>query len=394
MATVALFCLSRSLAHASRVVAVARRLTAAGHTCVLHGAPGWLTHPMLQCAGVSVVVHDEPDMDDVLAPSRGKRPGGNPAQVLARALTADRTAIIQSGSSVVIVDNRRSAGLAAEALGIPWLSLTGALLLGPHCALAPTAADVARVCGPVLGIAAADMRQWGRLASLEDAAPVGPQAVPLSPSLRQLIADHGARSRSFAHELCIGDHTLVLDSHALVPTQDLPLGVDVVGPILASGGHRPDLPDVAGARVWLTAGATGDADLVPVLKRHLERWGISVLHSGAGAATPHLLDLDHVLPHVDLVICHGGSATVHHAIAHGRPILALPTHLEQAMMALAVESIGAGRALPAPTARLEPVAALALATAMLSKPPAHTAHIPIDRNRPLDAALSWVDAQT
>jgi UDP:flavonoid glycosyltransferase YjiC (YdhE family) len=53
------------------------------------------------------------------------------------------------------------------------------------------------------------------------------------------------------------------------------------------------------------------------------------------------LDLDHALRECELVICHGGGTCVT-ALLSGRPLLMLPNHLEQFLMARNVQSMGAG----------------------------------------------------
>jgi UDP:flavonoid glycosyltransferase YjiC (YdhE family) len=44
------------------------------------------------------------------------------------------------------------------------------------------------------------------------------------------------------------------------------------------------------------------------------------------------IDLEWALPHSDLIICHGGQATVNFALKHGVPLLILPQQLEQSLM--------------------------------------------------------------
>lgn len=378
MATVALFCLSRSLSHAARTLTVARWLGEAGHRCVLHGAPGWLGR--LVGPSDELAAHEEPDLDDVLAASRGKRSSVDPALRLRLSLAADRAALRACGAELVVVDNRRSAGLAAESLGVPWLSLTGGLLLGPHSAVGPRADRFAQVVGPVMGVPGEHMRKTGRLLQLPDEAPVRPQAQPIGNALQQVIHETGARHRRFVHELALGDRTLVLDHPELLPTTDLPDGCEQPGPVLPSIGARPPLPPKTGPRAWLTAGSTGAENLVPTLARGLRRWGVEVVTTGAapteGTVALPLTELDHLLPTVDLVVCHGGAGTVHHALAHGCRVLALPTHLEQAMVALALEARGWGQAMAAMTAQLEPVAATAAASALLRRPPPPALKVP------------------
>jgi UDP:flavonoid glycosyltransferase YjiC (YdhE family) len=51
---------------------------------------------------------------------------------------------------------------------------------------------------------------------------------------------------------------------------------------------------------------------------------------------------DEILPHVDAVVCHGGSGTVLGALAHGRPLLVLPQGADQFDNADGVVAAGAG----------------------------------------------------
>ena len=354
----------------------------------MHGAPGWLAR-LIQPTQTLVQL-GEPPLDAVLAASRGRRAPADTLPRLRLAVAADRAALRDCGADIAIVDNRRSAGLAAESLGIPWLSLTGGLVLGPHSAVAPTASEFSRVVGPIMGVPASHMRRTGRLLQLDDHAPVSPQAMALGDGLTQLIDQVGARPRRFVHELAMGDRTLVLDHPDLLPTRDLPDSVVQPGPLLAQVGEAPDLPLKSGPRAWLTAGATGDSELLPRLAWGLRGWGIEVVVSGKGAeqvpdcVSLPLAQLDALLPTVDLVVCHGGAATVHHALAHGCRVLALPTHTEQAMVSLALSARGWGRTLAATQARLEPVAAVGMASALLRVPGPPVLDCP---RRPVEDAL-------
>ena len=54
-----------------------------------------------------------------------------------------------------------------------------------------------------------------------------------------------------------------------------------------------------------------------------------------------------VLPHVDLVVSHGGPGSVLGALAHGRPMVVLPIGADQPLNAVRISALGAGRALDA-----------------------------------------------
>lgn len=61
-------------------------------------------------------------------------------------------------------------------------------------------------------------------------------------------------------------------------------------------------------------------------------------------STGHV-DIGHVLSQCDVVVCHSGLGTVNAALRAGKPLLLLPTQLEQFLLASNVEKLGAGRVL-------------------------------------------------
>ncbi len=54
-----------------------------------------------------------------------------------------------------------------------------------------------------------------------------------------------------------------------------------------------------------------------------------------------------ILPHVDLVVSHGGSGSVLGALAHGRPMVVLPIGADQPLNAERIRALGVGRSLDA-----------------------------------------------
>ena len=62
-----------------------------------------------------------------------------------------------------------------------------------------------------------------------------------------------------------------------------------------------------------------------------------------------------ILPHVDLVVSHGGSGSVLGALAHGRPMVVLPIGADQPFNAERISALGVGRSLDAIQATPEDV---------------------------------------
>ena len=78
-----------------------------------------------------------------------------------------------------------------------------------------------------------------------------------------------------------------------------------------------------------------------------------------------------LLPHCDLVVCHGGSGSVTGALAHGLPLLVLPMGADQPMNAARCEALGVGRSLNAVEAT--PADLRAAASALLDDPSCRSA---------------------
>lgn len=332
---------------------------------MLAGAPGRFADPMVMGeAALPIERLPEPPLEELLRPARGLSTRLVEAEVFERALADDLVVMERTRPDLVVVDNRRSAIVAAERLGLPTISLTTAALLGPHCAVEPRLDQVARIYAPSVGLPPEAILQDPRWAG---ASP--DTVVPLQPGFLSVgmvdLASSGGRARRYAHELCFGDRTLVLDPPALLPARFLPGGAVQPGPIFprlsAPGLHLP--PRGRRLRLYLSFGATGRAEafrdvLNALLERDLElvvsTGGLVDLPRHPRVAGADLLDADSVFPQVDAVVCHGGTLTVYHALRCGRPVLTVPGHVEQAITAMAVEQAGCGVHLSAMQVALEP----------------------------------------
>lgn len=368
MAKIALFCLSQSLAHAGRIVRLARALAARGHHSQTFGGPRWLGHPALCPPGAlpPPIPLDEPPLEDVLRPARGLPPAFDEAQVFVKALDDDLAALRAARPDLVIVDNRRSTPVAASALGIPCLSLTTTPLLGPHAGPLLTA-EQARRLGE--GLLMAPPSGEGALMG---------RAAPLPGAMTWAMMRHGARPRGWLHELSLGDATLVLDPPGLFSPVAAPPSARWIGPIFPE--IRPEAPPPAlgpGPWVYLSYGSTGAGERLRQVAAALLDAGLQVLVSTGGltelAPRPGLVCAPLVPPawafeRASLVICHGGTLTVYHALSFGRPVLAAPSHVEQLVSAAAVERLGVGAALSERAVDADPQALVGVARALLQDP--------------------------
>jgi UDP:flavonoid glycosyltransferase YjiC (YdhE family) len=153
-----------------------------------------------------------------------------------------------------------------------------------------------------------------------------------------------------------GNFTLFADTPVFSPTINLPSNYRYIGPILWS----PDtaIPvwwdEVSTERpcIYVTFGSSGQVDLLPIVTEALAELPVNVL---VATASRLLLDskrdniwVTDYLPGTLaaqkslLVICNGGSGTVHQALAAGIPVLGIPSNMDQHLVMTCVTQAGAG----------------------------------------------------
>jgi MGT family glycosyltransferase len=119
-----------------------------------------------------------------------------------------------------------------------------------------------------------------------------------------------------------------------------------------------ELADREGALIYLSLGSLGSAD-VPLMERLVESLGKTphryVVSKGpqheAYELAPNMVGAEFlpqvsVLPHVDLVITHGGNNTVTECVHHGKRMVLLPIFWDQHDNAQRVHETGFGERLP------------------------------------------------
>ena len=167
-----------------------------------------------------------------------------------------------------------------------------------------------------------------------------------------------------------GDTTLYADVPELVQTRSLPASHRYIGPLLYSpeGVEPPWWAGIPQDRpcIYLTLGSSGQTSAVSAILRGLASLPVTVLLSTAGrdlgASLPDNVLTADFLPgsaaarRSDLVVCNGGSATVYQALAESRPVLGLPSNLDQHLTMASVCEAGAGLSIRAEEARSANVA--------------------------------------
>lgn len=107
--------------------------------------------------------------------------------------------------------------------------------------------------------------------------------------------------------------------------------------------------------IYLTLGSSGDTRTLPVLVEGLAALGGTVLVATAGrtvlAQQHRNVYAEKFLPGAeasevaDLVVCNGGSPTTYQALAAGKPVLGIPSNLDQCLNIAALKSAGVGEIL-------------------------------------------------
>ncbi len=253
---------------------------------------------------------------------------------LERVMLAQRATIERYAPVFVIGDMSVTLSMAAEAAGVPYVSLVNSYLsryygeefTPPDC-LTNFSADIADV-PPFFR---------SRIESFDGLVAV----TRAQRGFKRLRKRHGLRPQTnFAMEL-EGDQTWICDAPALHPVRAaLPDAVRVVGPLLYFPNwapivrqrfHRPGRPTVL-----VSMGSSGAWDVVPRLSAsELSHCDFVVCGQSSPVVTgPNIHHLafanfEEVLPEVDVVLCHGGNGTVYQALSHGIPCLGIPQFFEQ-----------------------------------------------------------------
>ncbi len=176
------------------------------------------------------------------------------------------------------------------------------------------------------------------------------------------------------------DYTLYADVPQLAPTEDLPENHLYLGPILWSPAQDPppwwntmrtDRPII-----YVTMGSSGGGSNLPRILEALAELPVTVVAATAGrdaldrlpanALVADYLPGEEAANRSCLVICNGGSPTTQQALAAGRPVLGIPSNLDQYLNMQAIQRSGSGELVRAGRARVPTIRRVV--TAMLGQP--------------------------
>lgn len=290
------------------------------------------------------------------AAARGRLPS---RAALRRQVAADRALFEAVAPDVVVGDFRLSLTTSAPLAGLPLLTLINAYW-SPHripAALPMPEHPLVRL----FGVKRAE-------AQFQRAAPVALRlaARPLNALRRENgLPELGDLPRA----LTFGTRTLFPDVPELVPLSETSPDQVFLGPVLwAPSGARPSwwTEPLGSPLVYVTLGSSGDVSVLPTVLRALEALPVKVMLATAGRVAAgsfgprvfaaEFLPGDEAARRAQLVITNGGSSTGYQALREGRPVLGLPSNLDQYLAMSAIERFGAGLLVRSGTATAEEVA--------------------------------------
>jgi UDP:flavonoid glycosyltransferase YjiC (YdhE family) len=167
--------------------------------------------------------------------------------------------------------------------------------------------------------------------------------------------------------LSFGDFVLYADPPEMVEMRELPSNHRFLGAIpWSASGPVPEEWGRAGTPVYVTMGSSGAERCVPVVLDALSGFPVDVLLATAGRSLPQTLPKNvRAVPFVDgaaacaraaLVVHNGGSSTGYQALLAGKPVLGIPSNLDQYLASERIDARGAGLSLRSGSLQADAVA--------------------------------------
>jgi UDP:flavonoid glycosyltransferase YjiC (YdhE family) len=271
-----------------------------------------------------------------------------PYRVLERYVDDDLRVIEEARPDVIVGDFRLSLAVSARLAEIPYLAISNAY----WSPFAPVRFEIpTHIFTRLLGVSIAN-----RLFALLRPLIFAQHSFPMY----RLRRKYGMSSLGFdlSRVFTEADVTLFADVPEMVPNIDsgMPGRYRYIGPIAwaPKGKIPPALKDESDLRplVYVSLGSSGDPALLGDIVAAVISLGCRAAVSSAGGtwSAPFGNDvvIDQMLPGGEiaalakLVICNGGSPSVHQALLHGTPVLGIPANLDQLLNMQFVVKAGAG----------------------------------------------------
>lgn len=250
-------------------------------------------------------------------------------------------------AELVIGDFRLSLAASARKVGIPFINIVNAYW-SPFARVPYPAQSLGFT--RVIGEAAAQW-VWSRVRSHAFAWHAAP--------VNRLLRHYGLPSlrADLRYTYCEGDYTVYPDLPSLVPMGPLPRTHQFIGPVhgTVKPGPLDDLASFQKQRptVYVNLGSSGPTGVVGRFVAELSKTPVQVIVATAGReGFPNPSENVTVLQYADgaravgladLVVCNGGSLASYQALAQGRPVVGIPSNMDQSINAALLENARVGR---------------------------------------------------
>jgi UDP:flavonoid glycosyltransferase YjiC (YdhE family) len=337
---------AHALAHVSRLLEIAKVLRMRGHEIAFAGHGKYLQ----AAAWDGFATHELPyiSVERVVEAVRTQKLWILYREAELETFIAAELALYQAlQPDLVLLDNRPSARTAADIAGIKT-----AAVLNVHMSNYRRIPffSYRQFAGGVPGTALADRIENAIERQVYDRLVMG--------GLNAIRKKYRLK-RHYAYEHEEGDLSLLADIPEFNPVNALPSHACYIGPLTWHNTFpapacldrlSPDKPTA-----YFTLGSEGLDELVAQLGE-LSQQGVQIvvatgaanlgdMNVPAGVFLEQYINTDTLLPHCDLVCCHGGNGTLYQALSHGLPCVVVATHAEQHYGGKRIQELGLGLSL-------------------------------------------------
>jgi len=326
------------IAHVGRTILIGVELQKRGFKVIFAGQGRYLE--MVQKAGLEVITLGGVEGKHLLSKARRKMVGAGMfnAEELDTFIQLELKLLEKVQPAAVICDLQPTMTISAPLAGVPCISVANAYLT-PYAVPPFTNMIFHPLVRPILE----PIRR--RMASKP---------------FRQLSSEYDIpKNTIFKDLLTRGDLVLLPDIPEFAPTKDLPPHFHYCGPLI----WEPEIDSDAGRiefnterpTIYFTLGSTGIPEIFHRVIQDLRATDYQViLTTGSQIKSDELGSLpdnfivesfypgSKLLEHCSAVICHGGNGTIYQALGAGRPVVTIPTHIDQKANAYLLEKQGAG----------------------------------------------------
>lgn len=269
--------------------------------------------------------------------------------IIRELVASHRQAIQMVQPALVVGDTFPTVRIAAEAEGVPYVSIMNGYMSRYFALLRPVPSSH-------------PANQWrGRVPQrfFDSMARIAEQRAfrEIHTPFRELRRELRLASVADYLEELQGETTLICDLPELFPQKNLPSNHWVIGPLNYRG--QPLAAEVEAflnngkPTMLVTVGSSGNLDVFQsLIERKFKTWNVIITgDERQNFAQPNIiaqpfLNLSALMDHVDIVLTHGGNGSIYQALAGGVPVLCRPVIFEQEWNVHRIVELGLGEWLP------------------------------------------------